>query len=156
MWKHGLTAHPLFKRWVSFRGRCDNPTTVGYEHYGGRGIVYAEEWNEFIPFYEWAMENGFSPELELDRIDVNGPYAPWNCRWATRKENCQNTRRSVFVEIAGERLALHEAARRYGLVPRTLQTRIRKGMTGDEAVAVPRGVWDARRHIAEWRANRAA
>lgn len=43
-------------------------------------------------FRKWALENGYSEELTIDRIDFDGIYEPSNCRWVTRAENNRNKR----------------------------------------------------------------
>ena len=105
--KHNL-AHKtkLYKVWKSLKQRCTNKNDPRYKDYGGRGITYCEEWKEFKPFYDWAMANGYKDEplksgrnkLSIDRIDVNGNYEPSNCRWATDKEQANNTRFNMLLE----------------------------------------------------------
>lgn len=97
---HGLSNTALHRVWGSMLDRCRNPKCKSYPNYGGRGIRVYDGWaNCFEAFYLWAMNNGYSPGLQLDRRDNNGPYAPWNCRWITQMDNCQNTRKCVKVRI---------------------------------------------------------
>ena len=96
--KHGLHDTRLYATWQNMKERCRNPKNNNYHNYGGRGITVCEEWkNSFQSFYDWAMSNGYSDNLTLDRIDVNGNYCPNNCRWSTKKFQANNTRRNIYI-----------------------------------------------------------
>ena len=77
------------------RVRCGSPASKSYKNYGGRGIFVCPEWaSDFLVFRAWALSNGYQADLEIDRIDNDGPYAPTNCRFVTRIENRANRRDS--------------------------------------------------------------
>ena len=90
---HGLNSTRLYNIWSHMKTRTLNPKHKHYNDYGGRGITICNEWkNDFKAFYDWAMSNGYSDELSIDRIDNDGNYEPNNCRWVTQTIQARNTR----------------------------------------------------------------
>lgn len=106
-----LKNKPAYSIWVSLRQRCNNPKDAHYKDYGGRGITYDPKWDSYTAFWE-DVGPSFKVGLTLDRINNDGNYCKENCRWATRYEQSTNTRRNVFFEYHGEKLTLHDIARR--------------------------------------------
>jgi len=93
MTKHGMYKSRIYDIWHCMKDRCYREGNSKYYLYGGRGIRVCDEWkNDFVPFYEWAMSNGYKDDLTLDRIDSDGNYEPSNCRWATVTEQNRNRR----------------------------------------------------------------
>lgn len=103
-----------YTAWKAMIQRCTDPKFIHYANYGGRGISVCERWSTFDTFLS-DMGRKPTPGHSLDRIDVDGPYEPINCRWATRKEQNRNTRRTAWVLYQGEMMALSEACERAGV-----------------------------------------
>ena len=90
---HGLGYTRLYNIWKEIRRRTLNPKHKSYNNYGGRGITICDEWLDVQNFYNWAMENGYSDKLSIDRIDNDGNYCPENCRWVG--DNIQNRNKRI-------------------------------------------------------------
>lgn len=136
--KKSLSYTRIHHIWRMMRHRCNCTSYDSYKHYGGRGIKVCEEWeNSFQRFYEWATVNGYTDELTIDRIDVNGNYEPSNCRWVTRKVQCNNRRDNHFVTLNGCTKSLAEWADTYGIKRDTISHRIIRGWDIERAVTTP-------------------
>lgn len=136
---HGMAKTRIYNIWSSMRGRCNNPLNNCYKYYGGRGIKVCEEWQEFEPFYRWALANGYADNLTIDRINVNGNYEPSNCRWVTKKEQALNTRRNHYITHNGETKTLKEWADSLGINHTTLLERFERWGSVEEALTIPKG-----------------
>ncbi len=95
--------------WRAMKARCYNSNTRQYLDYGGRGISVCDKWQRLKGFLE-DMQPTYSEGLSLDRIDNNGNYCKENCRWATRREQGNNTRRNVFHKFDGKEMTLSQWA----------------------------------------------
>lgn len=138
--------HRLYNIWRGMKNRCYNSSHMAYENYGGRGIEICEEWkNDFQTFYKWAVENGYSDNLTIDRINNDGNYEPNNCRWITQKEQCNNTRRNIYVTCDGKTNTISEWIRVIGVSRRVMENRIKKcgHQKAVEILVEERKKWDS-------------
>lgn len=138
MFIHGMSDSRLFKSWIHMRERCNDPKNKRYRNYGGRGITVCDEWNkEFLPFYEWAMANGYDDHLTLDRIDVNKGYYPQNCRWVDMRTQQNNRSNNHRIEYKGESHTIMEWSRIVGIKRQTIVARLKSGWSVEDALTKP-------------------
>ena len=125
-YKHGCINTRLYRIWANMKTRCTNKNSPDYIRYGARGIVVCKEWLNFLHFKEWAVANGYSDELTLDRIDNNKGYCPENCRWVNRQIQCNNTRRNKYIVYKGVTKTVAQWARLLRVPYCVLYTRLYK------------------------------
>jgi hypothetical protein len=133
---HGKSGTPEYRAWCGMRERCRNPRLPAYRDYGGRGITVCPRWESFEAFLA-DMGPRPSPRHTLERINNDGPYAPRNCRWATRGEQCRNYRRNHHIEHQGRDMLLMAWAEEKGLRLHTLIVRLRRGWSVEQALETP-------------------
>lgn len=138
---HGKYGTRLYKIYRGMITRCENPNSPSYPRYGGRGISICKEWREdgigFMNFYDWAISNGYSDELSIDRIDNDRGYSPDNCRWATATMQANNRSTSAYITYAGVTKTATEWARDLGVESATLISRRNKGWPDDDIIEIP-------------------
>jgi hypothetical protein len=97
MTKHGKSSTTEYRTWLHMIQRCTNSNNQSWKDYGGRGIRVSERLKDFENFLK---DIGERPEgTSLDRINNNGNYEPSNCRWSTRKEQANNTRKRKVILV---------------------------------------------------------
>lgn len=136
---HNLSNTRIYRIYQGIKQRCLNPNNPSYEYYGKRGIKICKEWlDDLMNFYNWSMDNGYEDSLSIDRIDVNGNYEPSNCRWATMKEQANNTRNNHIVSYKGEEHTISEWADILNLDYKTVSRRIStEGWDAERAFNTP-------------------
>lgn len=137
-WHHGKGTR-LYSIWKAMKVRCYNPNFRAYSRYGGRGITVCDEWlHDFPAFREWAIQNGYSDNLTIDRIENSKGYSPENCRWVSYKTQANNTRRNIVVTIDGETATIAEICKKRDINPFLIYDRItRLGWTPEKAFNTP-------------------
>lgn len=124
-YKHGLYKTRIYKIWESMKNRCYCKGETSYKYYGAKGVTVCDEWrNDFKAFYDWTISHGYSDELTLDRVDVNGNYEPTNCRWITMKEQSRNKSNNRYLSYNGKTQCIVDWANEVKIDRRTITRRI--------------------------------
>lgn len=85
--KHGGSKDRLNTIWRGMRQRCNNHNLPKFKYWGGKGITFHKEWNDYETFKRWALNSGYNDTLTIDRINSDLGYYPENCRWVTVSQN---------------------------------------------------------------------
>jgi hypothetical protein len=109
------------------KDRCLNPRNDRYADYGGRGITVCTAWRESFEQFYADMGEPPTDSHTIDRKDNSVGYQPDNCRWATKTEQNNNTRKNVLLTHDDRTQTIAQWARELGLSPKTLAKRIRNG-----------------------------
>lgn len=134
--KHNKSSHQILKNFQNLKQRCYNPKNTYYHNYGGRGIYICEEWlKDPLTYFDWAIKNNWQPNLQIDRINNEGPYSPENCQFISFLEQQKNKRTNVYLEYKGQTKILTDWAKEFNLTPTTIKSRIsRFGWTVEKAL----------------------
>lgn len=136
---HGLiNSGRIYYIWQRMKQRCRDSNCEDYKDYGGRGISICSEWLDFTSFHTWAHENGYAPDLTLDRKDNNGNYEPGNCKWSTIKEQARNKRSNHKIYYNGKLLCLSEISEITGIESSLLRYRLKSNFSQDRLFTPPK------------------
>lgn len=99
------------------------------------------EWSSFEEFrddmyasyLEHVKKHG-EKDTTIERTDVDGNYCKENCRWATQREQQNNTRKNVFVIHNGETKTVAQWSDLLNIPRPTMYTRISKGFSPFEKI----------------------
>lgn len=136
--RHGDSRTRLYHIYELMKQRCNpkNKNLKKYKNYAGRGIRVCDEWGgskAFPIFKEWALLHGYSDELTLERIDVNGDYSPQNCKWIPKSEQLLNTR--VTRKLDGVPISI--IAKEHNLPTKIVRQRLDYGWDIEKALSTP-------------------
>jgi len=147
--KHGDAGTRLYSIWGGIKKRCCNQNCSRYHFYGGRGIKMCLGFMDYIKFRD-VVGGAPSNKHSIDRIDTNKHYScgscseclenGWgmNCRWATKTEQMNNRRDSVYININGEKMTVTQADRKLGFKKNTIRYRIKVlGWDEEKAISTP-------------------
>ena len=135
---HGLSSTPEYRTWLRMKQRCYDENSTRYESWGGRGIRVCKQWKHSFPQFLEDMGPKPSSRCSLERIDNFGDYCPENCRWATPKEQCRNTRRNRYLTHNDLTLTLVEWSEMIGINRTTITQRIdHSGWSVERALSTP-------------------
>ena len=129
--KHGNASRDrgttsMYRRWNGIKSRCRNSNHPHYDRYGGRGITVCDEWADSFEVFYRDVGDPPSSKHTLDRINNNKGYEKGNVRWATRKEQSNNTSANVWVEHDGKRMTWSQWADYLDVPYDLLMARVRK------------------------------
>lgn len=135
--RHGHTKNykksAEYQAWKDMRYRCASPKSKQFKDYGGRGITVCHQWRHFEVF---LSDVGLRPSARytLERINNNKGYCPDNVKWATRKEQANNTRFNHFLTKGQASLSLEDWAKRYTTSSNSIRYHLRKGLSVEKVL----------------------
>lgn len=114
-----------YTSWVLMRQRCCNPNNPDYCYYGGRGIKICDRWLE--SFENFLEDMGECPQkMSIERINNNKNYCKENCKWATRKEQSNNTRGNRILNFNGENLTVSQWSEKLNIGTKVILSRLKR------------------------------
>lgn len=135
---HGKSNTDLYNVYKGIKARCFNKHSKFYGYYGGRGITMCNEWqNDYLLFMNWCSKNGYKKGLQIDRIDTNGNYEPYNCRFVNSKTNSRNRRNTHIVEYKGQQVFLIDLYKKSTVGRKAFYNRIKNGWSIEKAIEAP-------------------
>ena len=117
-----VTKRRIHTAWRNMIWRCYKQKHTSYEYYGGRGITVCSEWTDFSRFLK---DMGEKPKgCSIERKNNNAGYCPENCIWASKKEQANNRRGNILIDLNGVRYTVAQFAERFHLDAQQLYAKL--------------------------------
>ena len=136
---HGNSETRLYRIWAGMKTRIMNENSKDYSVYDARGIAICDEWeNDFQAFEQWALSNGYTENLTIDRTNNDKGYSPDNCRWIKNNEQSANRRSNHYITHNSQTRTLSQWAKILNINRAALSRRINKlGWSIEKALTTP-------------------
>lgn len=136
-YRHGKSHTKFFNTWQSIKERCSKP----YPRYSLRGIKC--EWASFDEFHrdmweEFELKYEKGKRLSIDRIDNNGNYSKYNCRWVDDFVQANNKSDTHYIEYGGKKQSITLWSRELGVPQERIRARLKLGYSIEEALTLKR------------------
>lgn len=130
---HRKSSTTEYRSWSEMKRRCKSKERDKYNSWALKGVVVCERWLEFQKSYD-DMGPKPSKDHQIERIDNDGNYEPGNCRWATRKEQCNNRRNSHFLTLGTKTQTIQQWCDQLGIPDTTLHNRLKRGWSAERSL----------------------
>ena len=131
------TTHPLYNTWYHLKNRCNNPKTINYHLYGGRGITVCDEWNNSFTTFLEDMGNKPTKQHSVERRNNELGYCKSNCYWDTKEEQQNNMRSNKLITYNNETYTISQWADVLNIEMPTLYSRLKNNWTIERAFTEP-------------------
>lgn len=133
---HGLSRSRIYKIWLGMKQRCSDKSTGRTRRlYYDKGICVCDRWMDFVNFVD---DMGLPMKsMTIDRINGNGNYEPENCRWATKKEQANNTTANHQLSFDGKTMNIAQWSDQVGIKQNTIVYRLVRGWPVEKALTKP-------------------
>lgn len=125
-----------YSSWSQMKSRCAGSSEHNLRLYKNRGIKVCDRWLHSFENFLADMGKKPSPKHSIDRIDGSKGYEPSNCRWATTKQQANNTRTNLILEINGEKMTAAQAGEKFSMNSDCIIRRIRRGWSITAAITL--------------------
>lgn len=126
---HGKSKEKIYGKYQELKRKCYDKSRRTYKNFGGKGYTICDEWlNDFMSFYNWSYENGYSDDLLLYILPGETVFSPQTCSWQT-KVFCNHSAHKDqlrMITYNGETHCLMEWSNILGINYGTLKSRLKK------------------------------
>lgn len=126
-----------YQTWASIKSRVNGRGEHRKRYYLDRGITMHQAW--YDSFEQFLLDVGKAPTRKhsIDRIDTYGNYEPGNVRWATAREQQNNTTVNKMLTHNGQTLSQEEWGRVTGIGGTNICKRLKRGWSLEKALTAP-------------------